>query len=84
MPDFASWLQTTFVVLTVRYLCDPRSRRSSAQTIWEAVLDGFAQADDIDFAYPTKRFYDNRIEGKPGAGGPDSEKPPNRWARQGI
>ena len=27
----------------------------------------FAENDDIDFAYPTQRFYDNLHEGKPGA-----------------
>jgi hypothetical protein len=28
------------------------------------VLEEFAQHRDIDFAYPTQRFYDNRVEGK--------------------
>ena len=26
--------------------------------------------DDIDLAYPTQTFYDNRVEGKPGARAP--------------
>jgi hypothetical protein len=30
-------------------------------------LEAFAGTDDIDFAYPTQRFYDNVAEGKPGA-----------------
>ena len=55
------------VMLTIRYLIDPRHRRSSEQSIWEDVLREFAQCDDIDFAYPTQRFYDNAIEGKTGA-----------------
>ncbi len=55
------------VLLTVRYLCNARRRRGSAQAIWEDMLEQFAQCDDIDFAYPTQRFYDNRQEGKPGA-----------------
>jgi len=58
------------VVLTMRYLCGPRQRRGTAQAIWEDVLTEFAKADAIDFAYPTQRFYDNRREGKSGAGGP--------------
>lgn len=45
------------VLLTIRYLCDPRQRRSSSQDIWEAILRVFAQHDDIDLAYPTQRFY---------------------------
>ncbi len=55
------------VTLTIRFLSDPRRRRSSEQTIWEDILDAFAQAPDIDFAYPTQRFYDNVVEGKPQA-----------------
>lgn len=58
------------VELTLRYLCDPRERRGVAQAIWEDVLDAFAGFDDVDFAYPTQRFYDNRREGKPGARAP--------------
>jgi small-conductance mechanosensitive channel len=54
------------VMLTVRYLCDPRKRRGSAEAIWEDVLEAFAKEDGIDFAYPTYRYYDNRLEGKPG------------------
>lgn len=57
------------VVLTIRYLCQPRRRRGTAEAIWEDILGEFAKNDDIDFAYPTRRYYDNRIEGKPGAGG---------------
>ena len=57
------------VTLTLRYLCAPRRRRSTANDIWESILDAFAGADDIDFAYPTTRYYDNRREGKSGAGG---------------
>ena len=55
------------VVLTIRYLCDARERRESAQAIWEDVLERFAQEDDIDFAYPTVRYYNNPDEGKSGA-----------------
>jgi len=54
------------VMLTIRYLCDPRRRRSSEQSIWEDILHAFAENDDIDFAYPTQRFYDNASEGKLG------------------
>jgi small-conductance mechanosensitive channel len=54
------------ITLTVRYLCVPRNRRGSAHNMWEAILAAFAEHDDIDFAYPTTRFYDNRLEGKPG------------------
>lgn len=52
------------VLLTIRYLCRPRNRRNSAQEIWEDILHAFARYDDIDFAYPTTRFYNNLREGK--------------------
>jgi small-conductance mechanosensitive channel len=55
------------VTLTIRYICEPRRRRSSEGAIWEDILRAFAGADDIDFAYPTTRFYNNVSEGKPGA-----------------
>ena len=58
------------VLLTMRYLCDPRQRRSTAETIWEDILNEFGASPDIDFAYPTIRRYINTEEGKPETGGP--------------
>jgi len=58
------------VLLTIRYLCDPRKRRGTAETIWEDILTEFGKCDDIDFAYPTMRRFMNLEEGKRGAGGP--------------
>lgn len=55
------------VRLTMRYLCEPRKRRVSTHHLWEAILMEFGQLDDVDFAYPTTRRYDNMSEGKPGA-----------------
>ena len=54
------------VLLTIRYLCEPRTRRGTSETIWEDVLHQFAAHKDIDFAYPTRRFYDNLREGELG------------------
>lgn len=54
------------VLLTLRHLCEPRRRRGAAQEVWEDVLAAYAAHDDIDFAYPTRRLYDNALEGKPG------------------
>ncbi len=45
------------VLLTLRYIVKPRERRNSEQAIWEAILDAFAEHDDIALAYPTTRFY---------------------------
>ena len=54
------------VMLTMRYLCNPKKRRGTAHSIWEDVLRQFAQHDDIMFAYPTQRIFYNAKEGKDG------------------
>ncbi len=65
-PIVYTSVEDSGVMLTMRYLTEPHRRRARRQAIWEDVLDTFAAHDDIDFAYPTTRFYDNRREGKPG------------------
>ena len=45
------------VQLTMRYLCNPRKRRSSENEIWEEILTKISTIEDINFAYPTTRFY---------------------------
>ncbi len=52
------------VLLTMRFLCHVKQRRGIEHIIWEEILDRFAEHKDIDFAYPTTRFYDNKTEGK--------------------
>lgn len=64
-PTVYTSVEDSGVMLTIRYLCEPRSRRGSQEIIWEDILNAFAKCDDIDFAYPTQRFYDNIHEGKP-------------------
>jgi len=53
------------VVLTLRYLCEPRKRRVTEQTIWEDILRAFAKEPRIDLAYITRRGFNNQLEGKP-------------------
>ncbi len=50
------------ILLTMRYVCDPRRRRTTEHEIWEDVLTAFASNADIEFAYPTQRFYDRPVE----------------------
>ncbi|MEM7392814.1 MAG: mechanosensitive ion channel family protein, partial [Verrucomicrobiota bacterium] len=54
------------IVLTIRFLCHVRKRRSTSTNVWEEILRTFAEHDNIDFAYPTTRYYNNEIEGKMG------------------
>jgi small-conductance mechanosensitive channel len=66
-PTVYTTVKDSGVLLTIRYLCEPRKRRGSEEAIWEDILTEFAGCDDVDFAYPTRRYYDNLLEGKPGA-----------------
>jgi len=50
------------ILLTMRYICDARKRRSTEHEIWEDVLEVFARHKDIEFAYPTQRFYTRSAE----------------------
>ena len=45
------------VLFSIRYIINPRQKRDSEQTIWEAILSEFEKHPDIDLAYPTTRFY---------------------------
>ena len=53
------------IILTMRYLCEPRKRRVTEQTIWEDVLRALAKEPKIDLAYITRRNFNNQFEGKP-------------------
>ncbi len=50
------------IKLTMRYICDPRKRRVTEHLIWEDVLRAFATYKDIEFAYPTLRYFDRKVE----------------------
>ncbi len=65
-PTVYTSVRNSGVLLTIRYLCEPRRRRGTEQAVWEDILKKFADCDDIDFAYPTQRFYHNIQEGKQG------------------
>lgn len=63
-PEVFTSVEASGILLTMRHLCEPRNRRDSSQKIWEAILDEFAVHQDIDFAYPTQRYYNHDLEGK--------------------
>ncbi len=54
------------VLLTIRYLIEPRKRRGTEHAIWEDILTEFKQYPDVDLAYHTVRGFKNTEEGKPG------------------
>jgi len=45
------------VALTIRILVRPHQRRGLEERIWEEVLLALSQTQDIEFAYPTQRFF---------------------------
>lgn len=71
-PIVYTTVKDSGILLTVRYLVNPRQRRTSDQQIWEATLDAFAKEEDIDLAYPTTRFYCKGHPTKPSSGRPQS------------
>ncbi|ALO14671.1 mechanosensitive channel MscS [Salinivirga cyanobacteriivorans] len=63
-PKVYTSVEESGVLLSARYLVISKERRYMAEQIWEDILRKFKQNDDIDFAYPSIRYYDNRTEGK--------------------
>lgn len=57
-PIVYTTVRDSGVLLTVRYMTKPKTRRGTEQRIWEQVLQRFAEHDDIALAYPTIRYYD--------------------------
>ena len=63
-PIVYTTVKDSGVLLTMRYICGVKKRRGTEEIIWEAVLEEFANHKNIDFAYPTTRYYNNKSEGK--------------------
>ncbi|MGB3765612.1 MAG: mechanosensitive ion channel family protein [Phormidesmis sp.] len=61
-PTVYTTVRESGILLTMRYLCEPRRRRGSEQVVWESVLREFAKNDDISLAYPTQRFYATSVD----------------------
>jgi len=75
-PTVYTYVKDFGIVLTIRYLTNPRTRRGTEQQIWEEVLNEFSVHEDISFAYPTIRYYDRSREGYTGWGMPDDGSGP--------
>ena len=56
-PYVYTTVKDSGVLLSIRYIVKPRNRRGSEEVVWEAILRAFAKHDDIELAYPTRRFY---------------------------
>ena len=56
-PIVYTTVRDSGILLTIRYLTKVKTRRGTEQQIWEDILDHFEAHDDLDFAYPTIRYY---------------------------
>lgn len=63
-PIIYTSVRDSGILLSVRFLVEPRARRNQEEKVWEDILTAFAEHKDIDFAYPTQRFYSHSAEGK--------------------
>lgn len=61
-PIVYTSVEASGIKLSMRYMCDPRKRRSTENLIWEEVLKEFAKHKEIEFAYPTQRFFTRSSE----------------------
>jgi small-conductance mechanosensitive channel len=56
-PKVYTSIRDSGILLTIRYLCKPKKRRDTEHLVYEKILQAFAEHDDIEFAYPTYRIY---------------------------
>ncbi|OQY08833.1 MAG: mechanosensitive ion channel protein MscS [Marinitoga sp. 4572_148] len=56
-PIVYTSVESSGILLTIRYLCQPRRRRNSSHEIWEEILDKFSKHEDINLAYPSQSIY---------------------------
>jgi small-conductance mechanosensitive channel len=61
-PIVYTSVEESGILLTMRYICDPRKRRVTEHEIWEDVLKAFAKSKEIEFAYPTQRYFTRPAE----------------------
>ncbi len=55
-PTVYTTVKDSGIMLTIRYIVDPRQRRGTDQQIWENILETFTDEPDINLAYNTTRF----------------------------
>ncbi len=61
-PTVYTAVRESGILLTMRYLCEPRQRRGTEQELWEGVLREFAKNREISLAYPTQRFFTTAVD----------------------
>ena len=61
-PIVYTSIKESGIQLTIRYLCEPRKRRTSSEIFWEDILEKFKNENDIEFAYKTYRQYNPELK----------------------
>lgn len=54
-PIVYTSVEDSGVLLTVRFLCEPRQKRMEMETLWESVLTEIEKEPSFELAYPTSR-----------------------------
>ncbi|MFH1038340.1 MAG: mechanosensitive ion channel domain-containing protein [PVC group bacterium] len=73
-PVIYTSVEASGIQLTIRYICAPSPRRDTEDAIWLDILREFARHPDIDFAYPTQRWYDYVREKSTGSAPPGEKE----------
>ncbi|MCB1144604.1 MAG: mechanosensitive ion channel [Leptospiraceae bacterium] len=56
-PRVYTSVKDSGVLLTIRYLTEPKRKRNTEEEFWEEILNQFDEHKDIELAYPTQRIY---------------------------
>lgn len=54
-PIVYTSVENNGVMLTIRFLCEPRQKRGETEKLWESILGVIAEEDMLELAYPTSR-----------------------------
>jgi small-conductance mechanosensitive channel len=60
-PIIYTSVEKSGVLLTIRFLVEPRRKRMEMERLWESILDEIEKESSIELAYPTSRVI--RMEG---------------------
>jgi small-conductance mechanosensitive channel len=63
-PKIYTRVDSDGILLTLRFLCRPRAKRTSEEHLWENILEAFEKEKTISFAYKTTRIITNSEKDK--------------------
>lgn len=60
-PIVYTSVEKSGVMLTIRFLCEPRQKRGETEKLWESILGVIAEEEMLELAYPTSRVVRTEI-----------------------